>query len=388
MDATQTHFDAIFLGGGLASCLSAIRLREARPQARIAIIERDQQICGNHTWCFHGPDVSPAASQWLAPMLAHSWDRQQVLFPQFHREIETSYHAVTSDSLRCAVERSSLHVVTGSEATVLQDSSIELSDGRGMTANCVFDGRGFAPHPSTQLGYQKFLGLEIELNRPHNQTMPTIMDATPAQLGGYRFVYVLPLSPTRLLVEDTYYSDDQALDHKELEDRINAYISAKDWSVASVVRREHGVLPIALAFDSNALLRDLPDNTVPIGLRAHLFHHVTGYSLPFAVQTAERLAATKCALTTKNMRAVLETQIHNSGREQAYFRLLNRMLFRAAVPDQRYRVLQRFYGLPNGLIERFFAGRLTFADKLRLLVGKPPVPISKAIGCLREYRAV
>ncbi|MEC9481861.1 MAG: lycopene cyclase family protein, partial [Halomonas sp.] len=44
----------------------------------------------------------------------------------------------------------------------------------------------------------------------------------------------------------------------------------------------------------------------------------------------------------------------------------------------RWRVMQRFYGLPEPLIERFYAGRLTAADKLRIVVGKPPVPLDEA----------
>jgi lycopene beta-cyclase len=65
-------------------------------------------------------------------------------------------------------------------------------------------------------------------------------------------------------------------------------------------------------------------------------------------------------------------------------RLLTRMLFKAAEPDGRYRVLQRFYGLPEGLIARFYAGRSTLADKARVLIGKPPVPIHRAIRAILE----
>ena len=55
------------------------------------------------------------------------------------------------------------------------------------------------------------------------------------------------------------------------------------------------------------------------------------------------------------------------------------MFFRGATPEVRYSVLQRFYGLNQGLIERFYAGELTWRDKARILIGKPPVPIHKAL---------
>ena len=40
--------------------------------------------------------------------------------------------------------------------------------------------------------------------------------------------------------------------------------------------------------------------------------------------------------------------------------------------------------LPEGLIERFYAGRSTLPDKARILMGKPPVPIRRALPCVPE----
>jgi lycopene beta-cyclase len=71
-------------------------------------------------------------------------------------------------------------------------------------------------------------------------------------------------------------------------------------------------------------------------------------------------------------------------RERAFFRLVNRMLFRAGRPGERYKVLERFYGLSEPLIERFYGARLTKFDKLRILTGKPPVPFGAALKCIGE----
>jgi lycopene beta-cyclase len=71
-------------------------------------------------------------------------------------------------------------------------------------------------------------------------------------------------------------------------------------------------------------------------------------------------------------------------KERAFYQLLNRMLFRAAPPEDRYRVLEHFYRLPEPLISRFYAGRLTRLDKLRIVSGRPPVPIGKALAALRR----
>jgi lycopene beta-cyclase len=47
-------------------------------------------------------------------------------------------------------------------------------------------------------------------------------------------------------------------------------------------------------------------------------------------------------------------------------------------------VLERFYRLPQPLIQRFYAGRAGLADKARILIGKPPVPIGAALKVMPE----
>ena len=55
------------------------------------------------------------------------------------------------------------------------------------------------------------------------------------------------------------------------------------------------------------------------------------------------------------------------------------MLFLAAAPAERYRILQHFYRLPESVIDHFYAGRLTARDTSRVLTGTPPVPIHPAL---------
>ncbi|RYF05326.1 MAG: lycopene cyclase, partial [Oxalobacteraceae bacterium] len=71
-------------------------------------------------------------------------------------------------------------------------------------------------------------------------------------------------------------------------------------------------------------------------------------------------------------------------KSQGFFRLLNRMLFLAGSPDARWRVMQKFYQLPASLIAHFYAGRLSLADKARILSGKPPVPVLQALSAARK----
>jgi lycopene beta-cyclase len=239
------------------------------------------------------------------------------------------------------------------------------------------------------LGFQKFLGLEVRLAAPHGETLPLIMDATVPQDDGYRFVYTLPLTCDRLLIEDTYYSNDASLSAEALRTRIGDYARGRGWAIAETVREEQGVLPIILAGDIEKHLALDAAGAPRIGLAAAFFHPTTGYSLPDAVRVAMRLAqqaAAESTLTSVSVRAAFAAHSREIWQERSYFRLLNRIMFYAGRPQERYAILERFYRLNSGLVQRFYAGALTAADRLRIVAGRPPVPILSALACLSERR--
>jgi lycopene beta-cyclase len=104
------------------------------------------------------------------------------------------------------------------------------------------------------------------------------------------------------------------------------------------------------------------------------------------VRTADLIAGLDHPTGAEAFRAIADYSKRH-WRQQALLRFLNRMLFLAAEPDRRWVVMQRFYGLNQGLIERFYGGASTFSDKVRILTGKPPVAILRALRCLPQRSA-
>jgi lycopene beta-cyclase len=186
-------------------------------------------------------------------------------------------------------------------------------------------------------------------------------------------------------VEDTRYSDEAALDPDELRREVRAYAEGRGWRVARVLREETGVLPIPLEGDIDLHWRGMAPGVACAGLRAALIHPTTGYALPEAVGLAEQISSLS-PLTSAALRVAVEARSRAVWRRGRFYRFLNRMLFRAAEPGRRYLVLQHFYGLPAGVIHRFYAGRSSLLDRLRILSGRPPVPVRRALLCLFEAR--
>ncbi|MDS9468759.1 lycopene beta-cyclase CrtY [Paracoccus sp. MBLB3053] len=373
--------DVILAGAGLANGLIALALTEARPDARILMLDRAAGPSQTHTWSFHDPDLSAAWHRRLAPAIRCRWQGQDVRFPDHARTLRTGYASLDSARLaRQLADAPGICLRWNAEITGLDAQGVTLGAER-IGAACVIDGRGAASSRHLATGYQKFVGIELETSAPHGVMRPMIMDATVPQMDGYRFVYLLPFSPTRLLIEDTRYSDGACLNEEAVARDITQYARQKGWS-GHEARRERGVLPIALAHDAEAFWAESRDGPVPVGMRAGLFHPVTGYSLPIAAQVADVVAA--AGPTTPEAFEAVRSYALARADEDRFLRLLSRMLFRGAAPAERYRVISRFYRLPEPLIERFYAGRLTRMDRMRIIIGKPPIPVRDALSCLRE----
>jgi lycopene beta-cyclase len=378
----------IIAGGGLAGCLAALALAERRPDVDFLIVEEGKRFGGNHVWSFFDADVADSDHGLIQPLVGRRWRDHEVRFPNRSRALGFGYNSVRSADLDSRM-RSVLapkRYRLGSRIAELGPGHVTLDGGERFEAEAVIDARGAGPLPKLDLAWQKFVGLTCRFAGDHGVARPVIMDACVEQDEGYRFVYSLPFSATELLVEDTYYSTSPILDVPLVRCRVGSYLRRKGLEPAEVTAQETGVLPILLGGRLDDLWSASDPPVARLGLRGGFFHPTTGYSLPDAVRNAVLLAG-QAELTSGALHALFRRRAGTLWRQRRFYQRLNRMLFRAAEPKRRYRVLEHFYRLPEPVIARFYAGRLTALDKLRILSGRPPVPVGRAMSAIRECRA-
>ena len=368
----------IIVGGGLAGSLAALAIAEARPDVPLLLVEAEPRFGGNHVWSYFDGDVEGDELALVKAMKPIHWPSHTVRFPGRDRALGFGYNSVQSDDLDALVRErlAPTQWKLGAAVTALAADGITLADGSKIAASGVIDARGpDGPMPGLELAWQKFVGVEYDAPG-HGLAVPIIMDATVDQAEGYRFVYSLPFSRDRLLVEDTYYTNGAALDTAALARRIADYAAAQGWT-GTAVRQEVGILPILLGGDPEKFW-PTADPVARLGLKGGFFHPTTGYSLPQAAANAVALARLP-DLDGQAIAAWTRTRFLGHWRSGGFYRLLNRLLFLAARPDQRVKVFTHFYRLDDALVSRFYAGRLTALDKVRILSGKPPVPLFKAL---------
>jgi lycopene beta-cyclase len=375
--------DIAILGGGLAGGLIALALARLRPDLRISLIEAEERFGGNHLWSFFASDIPDEAAWLVDPLIAARWDGYEVRFPTYQRTLPTTYCTASSEMLDAELRRvlPAEALRTGTRVIGFSPYDIMLDDGHATPVGGVIDARGVTGLPHMRGGWQKFLGRMLRLKAPHGLTQPIIMDAGVEQCGAFRFVYCLPFSETEIFVEDTYYADAPDLDLPLLGERITRYCEQQGWGLAEILREERGVLPVIAEGDFDAFWPADPHLTARAGTRAALAHPLTSYSLPSAVLFALYIAS-QPDLSGVPLAAASRKFAKRHWRQGRFYRMLTRLLFGAADPEGRYKVLERFYNLPPPLIERFYAGNSTPADKLNILSGKSPVPVGAALASM------
>ncbi len=374
--------DFIILGGGLAGGLAVLALRTARPDLDILLVE-PAAIGGNHLWSFFDSDIAPQDAALVEPLIGHRWSGYDVRFPAHRRRLSQNYRTIESERLdqavRAALPSDRIRAACAVDASAI---SVTLESGETLLAGGVLDTRGLGGAPTGLVcGWQKFSGQTLTVPAGHGLKRPIVMDAEVDQSEGYRFVYCLPFSPTEVFVEDTYYSDTPDLNPSRLRQRIAAYAELQGWDVAGTAREESGVLPVVTGGDFD-IFWPTTDRLARGGVRAGLFHPLTSYSLPDAVRFAGWLA--RDAPLDARLGPATRSLAKRHWQRGRFDRLLARMLFRAADPPQRYRILDRFYRLPEPLIGRFYAGQSTLADRVRILAGRPPVSFRRAVAAMME----
>jgi lycopene beta-cyclase len=375
----------VLVGGGLQNALVALAILRKDPGADLLLLEREGHLGGNHTWCFHASDLPPAIAPVLDDLIVRSWPGHTVAFQNLTRILDTPYAAISSarlDSVLTAALRAGSRRRLLLETPVVQSGSrwVVTADGARIDADRVLDARG--PPATGGSAFQKFLGLELRLSSPWRRRLPSVMDARADQRDGFRFLYTLPFSADRVLVEDTSYSEQPDLDVEGLRKGILAHVREHGSEVEEVLREERGVLPLPLVPFSPAV-----EPVLQGGYAGGWFHPTTGYSFPAAARLAALMAESWPDSPSRPSLLRLRTELTAQIR---FFTRLNRLLFEACSPAERWKILERFYRLPAETIVRFYAMRTTRMDRARILLGRPPGRLAwrKALRVLADHRGV
>ena len=372
---TGVACDLAIIGGGLSGGLIALAARRAQPDRRILLIEAAPSLGGNHLWSFIDSDVDDKAKLLLEPLVNYGWREFAVVFPRYKRALPHSFYSIRSDqfdiTLRKAMPAES--ILTGRRAMAVSADAVVLEDGTTIAAHGVVDARGPADLSLLDLHYRKFVGYELTLDGPHSVRRATLIDAAADPAEGFQYMTMLPIENDRLFIEDVRYEGHFDLDMSDHGQRIVNHAARFGWRIRSSARGQAGIVPIALGGDFEDYWQSGGVGVAKVGLRAGLFHPVSGNSLADAARTAWMIAEAK-DWSGAALHKMLHAHAAKSWARRAYYRHFAVQMLRETAPSEGYRMLEALYRMDSDLIARFHGMELGLADRVALSLGDGPMP--------------
>jgi lycopene beta-cyclase len=230
----QNTYQYIISGGGMAGLSLAFYLnKSALRDKKILIIDREEKNVNDHTWCFWETGTSPFEDiifrKWKGV-----WFHGTENFSQFLDLQDYTYkmiRAIDFYGYIIAILKQNPNV-TFLQANIegIESGSnsplVKTDKGNFVASEMVFDSsfRSNYNNPKQHNMLQHFKGWVIETTKPvFKVNEPTLFDFRIKQKDELRFVYVMPYSETKALIEFTIFSDN-LITQEEYEFYLKTYI--------------------------------------------------------------------------------------------------------------------------------------------------------------------
>ena len=315
------------------------------------LIEGGAAIGGNHIWSFFASDVAPADRWLVAPLVSHGWDGYDVAFPGASRaRLTRGYYSIESRAARRGAARGAAR--PGADAAAARCSAparraVVLADGDRIEAKGVIDARG-----PGDLGAARSAAGRNSSAASCALDDAARLDAPDDDGRDRRADRRLSLRLSPALRGDAAVRRGHLLQRHARARRRRARARGSTpmprqrlAGRPASTREEAGVLPVAMGGDFEALLA--------IGRQPCR----QGRGARRAVPPDDRLFAARCGAHRRAgrqrdrsvrrgaARAAARPCARGTWQRRGFYRMLDAMLFRAAEPAERYRVLERFYRL-------------------------------------------
>ncbi|MEE2801874.1 MAG: lycopene cyclase family protein, partial [Bacteroidota bacterium] len=287
----DNHYDIAIIGMGCAGSHVVLQLLENAPHLRVAILDPYGSLTQEKTWSFweKGPGKYDdlIIASWKNCRF-HTGDEELSLTmnPYLYKSIE---NVKFSAFAKAQLQQNSKYHYIGSEVTHLEQThnskGVTVSYNNGsLTADLVLDSRPLEDIPSTGITLlQHFKGWFIETSEDYFDPKEfTKMDYQLVDPGTTSFVYILPFSKRKALVEYTYFAKNLVQDDvydQYLETYITDFLKISDYKITKV---EKGIIPMT----SHDFKPFKNKNVATIGTAGGWVKASTGYSF----KNSERLA--------------------------------------------------------------------------------------------------
>ena len=401
----QPRYDLVFLGGGCATLSLLTRLIESGAciDKRFLIIDPSDKKSNDRTWCFW-----EKGSGYFEKLVHHEWGELDFKQPRFSDSLDMDgyrykmirgidFYEYCLQVLQASgqvdflqdeitdwrVEKTDSH----GEITAVRDQKLIFSGGktgRGeVKASVIFN--SIPPdlgkkQPGTVNLLQHFKGVIVESDQfnfdPHRATL---MDFRVSQKEGTTFVYVLPLSKNKALVEYTLFTADllgAEQYNQGIADYITTYLGVSDYKI---MEEEFGIIPM-----TSQQFPWYANGAFNIGTAGGQTKGSSGYTFQFIQKRSAQLAALlQNSSDWSKLKSTLIQLQGDAKRFHFYDRVLLNVLAANYYPgDQVFATL--FEKNPAHRVFQFLDNETNLLQELQIISTLPTWPFLKA--ALKSWR--
>jgi lycopene beta-cyclase len=401
----QPRYDLVFLGGGCATLSLLTRLIESGAciDKRFLIIDPSDKKSNDRTWCFW-----EKGSGYFEKLVHHEWGELDFKQPRFSDSLDM-------DGYRYKMIRGidfyeyCLQVLQASgQVDFLQDEimdwSIEKTDSQGeildssgeilritgkktekvsVKTDLIFN--SIPPdlekkQPGIINLLQHFKGVIVESDQFNfDSNRATLMDFRVSQKEGTTFIYVLPLSKNKALVEYTLFTADLLSPeqyNQGIADYIKTYLGVNDYKI---VEEEFGIIPM-----TSQQFPWYANGAFNIGTAGGQTKGSSGYTFQFIQKRSAQLAALlQNSSDWSKLKSTLIQLQGDAKRFHFYDRVLLNVLAANYYPgDQVFATL--FEKNPAHRVFQFLDNETNLLQELQIISSLPTWPFLKA--ALKSWR--
>ena len=293
----RESFDYIICGAGASGLLLANSMIEDDffRDKKILLIEKNNKSINDRTWGFWDNKVNV-----LDSIIFKSWDNAEFIDSSFRKNFSLSpykYMMVKavdfySHFLEKIDNASNFEYVNASISEIVSNTNqnyVNTSIGK-FSSKLIFSSLplnnniNFNKYP---LLNQSFIGWTIEtVEDVFDENKMTLMDFDRDQKNETRFIYTLPFSSKRALIEYTLFSETLISD-KEYEDGIKEYLNKRGINDYRVLEKEKGNIPMTcFPFEKSNT-----DKLIYIGTAGGWTKPSTGYTIKNTIEKTEELVS-------------------------------------------------------------------------------------------------
>ncbi len=375
----HTDFDTIIAGAGCAGLSLAYQLatRPSLAKHRVLLVDPVRKRDNDRTWSYWSEQPGP-----FGHIVANVWQRLSFFSPGHSEEYSLGnmayYRIVGRDFYKYvwgALEKAENIVFLQAEVTEIMPGkpAVVLAGDKRYTARQVFDSRLDHEKIAGQarghnLLWQHFLGWETETDFPaFDAGTVQMFDLRIPQENGVCFVYILPSSENRALVEYTVFSGQKWAKAEyvtRLSHYLDGYFGGRPYKV---IEEEHGAIPMT----DYPFHRRLGEGVFTIGTAGGACKPSTGYAF---ARIQRDSAAIVSALESGTLKKALTNRVNRFWWYDAM--MLHIMAKRPERIRKLFAVLFRKNGVSKML--RFLDEQTDFTEELTIMASVPPWPFLSA----------